>query len=97
MGENCNLSEPWLVQLFMKGLGPDFEVFITSFNTSHQLVGTKAQDDMPAKAPISFNFVVNTAAQHEKRTGKAIGLMAGSKQNKISSVYNKPGHGRENY
>jgi hypothetical protein len=61
VGKECQLTEPWLVQVFVRGLGPEFDHFIVSFNQSYSIVG----DDL--NPPITLDLIVKKASEHEKR------------------------------
>jgi hypothetical protein len=60
------LPEPFVVQKFLHGLGPAYNIFQSTFNQTHDILPVTAAAERPASTPVTFN-VTSLAALNEER------------------------------
>ena len=55
---DCMISEISLVSKFLTGLGPDYDIFLTSFHQKHSLLPERDEKNKIIKAAVTFNEAI---------------------------------------
>lgn len=64
---NCKIGDPHFVRKFLSGLGPRFDIFLTTFNQTHSLIPLASADDQVEVRAVTFDEAVMAADKEEKR------------------------------
>ncbi|KAG7003598.1 Retrovirus-related Pol polyprotein from transposon TNT [Fusarium oxysporum f. sp. conglutinans] len=78
MDEICQIGEPHLVNKFLCGLGPDYEVFLTAFNQNHNILPIRDPNNRNVilKEAVTFETAIFAASQEEDRQRGATARIA---------------------
>ena len=63
---DCMISEISLVSKFLTGLGPDYDIFLTSFHQKHSLLPERDEKNEITKAAVTFDEAIQAAEREEQ-------------------------------
>ncbi|KAH7460549.1 Retrovirus-related Pol polyprotein from transposon TNT 1-94 [Fusarium oxysporum f. sp. matthiolae] len=77
MDDTCQVGEPHFVNKFLCGLGPDYEVFLTTFNQNHNILPIRDPNNRNViiKEAVTFETAIFAASQEEDRQRSATAKM----------------------
>ena len=69
LGDGCRIPSPFLVNKFMSGLGPDYDVFNTAFFQTRSLISTAADADLGTQAvtAVALDDIIMAANLEEQK------------------------------
>ncbi|SLM33937.1 Ribonuclease H-like domain [Lasallia pustulata] len=69
LGDGCRIPSPFLVNKFISGLGPDYDVFNTAFFQTRSLISTAADADLGIQAvtAVALDDIIMTANLEEQK------------------------------
>lgn len=65
------LGECFLINKFLKGLGPEYDIFITATSLTNSLLPERDEDGTITRDPVTYRQIVKLA-EHEELTLKQI-------------------------
>jgi hypothetical protein len=66
LDETCLIGEPHFVNKFLSGLGPSFDIFLTSFYQTHSLIPERGDKNEIATKAVTFETAVIAAEKEEQ-------------------------------
>ena len=66
LDKTCVIGEPHFVNKFLAGLGPDYDIFLTSFYQTHSLIPEWGEGDQLAVQAVTFEEAVMAAEREEQ-------------------------------
>jgi hypothetical protein len=66
LDETCLIGEPHFVNKFLSGLGPSFDIFLTSFYQTHSLIPERDDKKEIATKAVTFETAVMAAEKEEQ-------------------------------